>query len=165
MTILPTRAATTLHALLSTGLVAGLAVATGAPLLFPALGASAVIVFGAPTAPTSRPRNVVCSHLLGAVVGWCMLAAFGVAAERGGLSAPLDAAHATTGVLSLGLTTWLMLRLAIFHPAAGATTMIVGMGLLPQAHQIVSIVAAAALLCLYARIVLRRARIAYPWWT
>ena len=165
MTNQPTLAATTIHVLISTSLVAGLAVATGAPLLFPALGASAVIVFGAPTSPTSRPRNVVCSHLLGAVVGWCMLAAFGVAGERGGLSAPLDAVHAATGVISLALTTGLMLRLAIFHPAAGATTMIVGMGLLPHAHQIASIVGAAALLCVYARLVLRRAQVAYPWWT
>lgn len=141
----------TFHVTLSAAGAAGLAWLSGAPVLFPALGASAVIVFSDPRAPASQPRRVVGAQVLGAVVGWLCLASAGVAGQARGLSVPLDGTHALTGVTSLALTTGLMRRLDLQHPAAAATTLIVGLGLLPRVEHVAVIAGSSLLLALHAR--------------
>jgi hypothetical protein len=53
------------------------------------------------------------------------------------------------------LTTGLLLALALHHPPAGATTLIVALGLLPQAWQIGMVGASALLLVLLVRVLAR----------
>lgn len=61
------------HCGLSMLLVGALSLAMGQPLLIPAIGASAYVVFAAPEAEVAAPRNVLVGHLVGAIVGWLAL--------------------------------------------------------------------------------------------
>ncbi|MFN9787591.1 MAG: HPP family protein [Planctomycetia bacterium] len=156
----------------SAGLLAGaamallgvLAILVRAPLLFPAIGASAAVVALAPLSRGSQPRSIVLGHLAGALLGWAAVHWVADGAP-GGLAADLDARHAAAGALALGATVAALLRFDIPHPPAAATTMIVGMGLLPRLEHVLAIAAAAALLALFATAVQRLARRDAPWWS
>ncbi|MFI5640847.1 HPP family protein [Streptomyces goshikiensis] len=47
------------------------------PVLIPPLAASAALVHSAPTLPLAQPRGVIVGHLVGAAVGYAVLAASG----------------------------------------------------------------------------------------
>ncbi len=140
-----------------------LAWASGDPLLFPAIGASAMLLFTAPAAPISRPRCVLGSHIIAALVGWTWLRLLGLGDAPHPLSAPLDVWHMASGVLSLTCTAWLIRRCDVYHPPAGATTLIVGLGLLPATRHVLIIAAAAVLLALYAGLVFRSSKTISAW--
>jgi CBS-domain-containing membrane protein len=66
--------------------------------------------------------------------------------------------------LSLGLTAGLMVLLKSPHPPAGATTLIVSLGILRQPWQLVLLMIAVILLTLQALAINRLAGIPYPLW-
>jgi CBS domain-containing membrane protein len=66
--------------------------------------------------------------------------------------------------LSLGLTAGVMVLLRAPHPPAGATTLIVSLGLLTQPWQLVLLMGAVVLLTLQALVINRLAGISYPLW-
>src|SRR5437764_10898049 len=66
--------------------------------------------------------------------------------------------------LSLGLTAGLMVLLKSPHPPAGATTLIVSLGILRQPWQLVLLMAAVVLLTLQAIVINRLAGFPYPLW-
>src|SRR5947199_4484164 len=67
--------------------------------------------------------------------------------------------------LSLGLTSGVMVLLKSPHPPAGATTLIVSLGILRQPWQLVLLMAAVVLLTLQAIAINRLAGIPYPLWS
>ncbi|TET44343.1 MAG: HPP family protein [Dehalococcoidia bacterium] len=91
-------------------LIAGLSLEAEFLCLIVPLGATCVLIFAAPAAPFSQPRNVVLGHLLAALVGlafFCVLgSAFWVAALANGVAIALMVATKTV------------------HPPAGATALI-----------------------------------------
>lgn len=74
-------------------------------------GASAVLVFAAPTAPFSQPRNVIGGHLISALSGMAAFALFDSSAWW-----VLAAAN--------GLAIALMVATKTVHPPAGATSLL-----------------------------------------
>lgn len=144
-------------------LLGALALAAGEPLLFPAIGASAAVVAIAPLGRGSEPRSIVLGHVVGALLGWACVQLV-AAGSPGSLAAALDPRHAASGALALGATVAALLCFDIPHPPAAATTMIVGMGLLPRFEHVLAIAASAALLALCATATLRLARRDAPWW-
>ncbi len=74
-------------------------------------GASAVLVFAAPSAPFSQPRNVILGHLIAAVVGVAVYSLFPVTSWW-------------TLLLANGITIFLMVLLKAVHPPAGATPLL-----------------------------------------
>ncbi|MBV9614930.1 MAG: HPP family protein, partial [Ktedonobacteraceae bacterium] len=66
--------------------------------------------------------------------------------------------------LSLGLTAGVMVLLKAPHPPAGATTLIVSLGILRQPWQLVLLMVAVVLLTLQALAINRLAGIPYPLW-
>ena len=66
--------------------------------------------------------------------------------------------------LSLGLTAGVMVLLKSPHPPAGATTLIVSLGILRQPWQLVLLMGAVVLLTLQALAINRLAGIPYPLW-
>jgi len=141
----------------------GLALQVEAPLLFPAIGASAAVVAIAPSARASQPRSIVLGHVVGALLGFaCVQLVAGGA--QGSLASALDPRHATSGALALGSTVAALLFFDIPHPPAAATTMIVGMGLLPRLEHVYAIALSAALLALCVTATLRLARRDAAWW-
>jgi CBS-domain-containing membrane protein len=84
-------------------------------LLIASFGASAVLIFGAPKSPLAQPRNVLCGHLLAAVIGvalYKILAPWVWPAAALAVGLTVAATHATRSL----------------HPPAGATALIAIIG-------------------------------------
>ncbi len=79
-------------------------------VLFPPLGASAVLLYGAPAAPFSQPRNLIGGHLLAAFVGVLMNNLLGI--------------NYVSIALTVSLAIAIMLLTRTTHPPAGATAFI-----------------------------------------
>lgn len=150
---------------LSIGLLAAVAHATHSPFIFPSLGPTAFLLFHQPTAAASSPRNTLTGHFVGATLGWISLAAFGLLDAPSALLAGVSWAHVGAAALSLGGTSALMVLLRAPHPPAGATTLIVSLGLMPHLWQIPVLMAAVLLLLAQAFLLNRLAGIRYPFWT
>ena len=142
-----------------------LALVLGQPLVFPAIGASALVLFSQPLQPVSTPRNVVLSHAIAATIGLACLALFGRGGVQGSLAHLGDWRFLASGALALGMTIGAMGLARVVQPPAGATTMIVGMGLLPKPQHALAIVASAMILCVEAYAALRMAGLRYPVWS
>lgn len=150
---------------ISIGLLSAVALWTQEAFIFPSLGATAFILFYAPMAGPASPRNTLLGHTIGAVAGWLSLAAFGLLDAPSAMSAGVDWARVGAAGLSLGATSALMVLLRATHPPAGATALIVALGLMPRLDQIPVLLAAVLLLLAQAFGMNRLAGIAYPVWS
>lgn len=84
-------------------------------LMIGSLGASAVLLFGAPRSPLAQPRNVIGGHILSALVGvacWKLLHPFPWLAAAIAVSTAIAVMHATRTL----------------HPPGGATALIAVVG-------------------------------------
>jgi len=149
---------------MSIGLLALVALATGSPFIFPSLGATAFLQFHQPTAVTASPRNTLVGHLIGASVGWLCLAAFGLLDTPSAMAEGVTWARVGATALSLGGTSALMVLFNVIHPPAGATTLIVSLGLMPHLWQIPVLLGAVLMLTGQAFLINRLAGIRYPLW-
>lgn len=146
------------HCAVSVALLGVLSMLLGIPLVLPAVGASAYLVFADPDAPVAAPRNVLVGHALGAAIGWGMLVAFDLDGEASSLSAPLTWQRVAAVAGALSATIGVLRALRCSHPPAGATTMIVAMGLLPQARHLIDFTLAGAVVVVHAALATRLAR-------
>ncbi|HEX5416399.1 MAG TPA: HPP family protein [Chloroflexota bacterium] len=153
-----------INGFISISLMALVALITRAPFIFPSLGPTAFLLFYTPTAPPACPRNTLVGHLIGALAGWLSLVIFGLTAAPPALSAGVDWPRVGAAALSLALTSGLMVLLRVPHPPAGATTLIVSLGLLPYLWQLAVLMIAVALLTGQALVINRLAGIPYPIW-
>lgn len=139
--------------MLGIGLIGALSLWTHAPLLFPALGASTFILCAFPDAPPARLRNVVGAHTLAAAAGWLCFHFLGLVPGGASLVSGGGWEHVLAPMLALGITTAAMLALDLAHPPAGATTLIVSLGFLPQPWHIALVSGSSLLLVLHMRVV------------
>ena len=150
---------------ISIGLMAMLAVITGSPFIFPSLGPTAFLFFYTPTAPSASPRNTLIGHAVGATAGYLSLVVTGLTMAGPALTVGVTWPRVIAAGLSLGLTAGVMVLLKSPHPPAGATTLIVSLGILRQPWQLVLLMGAVVLLTLQAIAINRLAGIPYPLWS
>ena len=148
----------------SIGIMALAAWSTGQPLLFPSLGATAFLLFYSPRTAAASPRNTFCAHLIGAVMGFVCLVVFGLTDDAPALAMGFDATRVAACALSMGLTAGGMALFKVPHPPAGATTLIVSLGLLTTPLDMLALMAAVSALIIQAFVINRSAGIAYPAW-
>lgn len=86
--------------------------------LIGSFGATAVLVYGAPAAEFSQPRNVVGGHVVAALIGVCI---HRLASELGLDTLPTAAAAVALSIVGMHLTKTL-------HPPGGATALIAVIG-------------------------------------
>lgn len=153
-----------LNGLLSIGLMSLLALVTGSPFIFPSLGPTAFLFFYTPTAPTASPRNTVIGHLIGVLAGYFSLVVTGLTTAGPALAIGVTWPRVIAAALSLGLTAGLMVLLKSPHPPAGATTLIISLGLLTAPYKLVILMVAVVLLTIQAFVINRAAGIPYPIW-
>ncbi|HEU4643380.1 MAG TPA: HPP family protein [Gemmatimonadaceae bacterium] len=153
-----------INGFISIGLMATVALLSRQPFVFPSLGPTAFLFFYTPRAPAASPRNAMLGHLVGAVAGWVSLAAFGLLGAAPTVAAGVTAPRVAAAALSLGLTSGLMVLLRTPHPPAGATTLIVSLGLLRTPAQLLVLMVAVGLLALQAIVINRLAGLPYPLW-
>lgn len=153
------------NGVVSIGLMAAAAWATASPFIFPSLGPTAFLLFYTPTLASASPRNTVFGHLIGAGAGYLALLVFGLTEAAPALATSVTPARVGAAAVSLGLTSGLMVWLKVPHPPAGATTLIVSLGILRTPAQLAVLMVAVVLLTLQGYLINRAAGIDYPIWS
>lgn len=153
------------NGVISIAIMSAAAVLTGQALIFPSLGPTAFLLFYTPTVPAASPRNTICGHAIGAAVGYLSLVVFGLTAAPPALATEVTWARVGAAAMSLGLTSGLMVWLRVPHPPAGATTLIVSLGILRQPVQLLVLMIAVVLLVVQGYVINHLAGIDYPLWS
>ena len=149
---------------ISIGIMSALALVTHTAFIFPSLGPTAFLFFYTPTAPAASPRNTIVGHAIGVLAGYFSLVVTGLTMAGPALSVGVTWPRVLAAALSLGLTAGLMVLLRSPHPPAGATTLIISLGLLTKPLQLLILMVAVVLLTLQAFIINRLSGIPYPLW-
>lgn len=153
------------NGLIAIGIMALVAEVTGEPFVFPSLGPTAFLLFYTPMLATASPRNTMCGHAIGAAAGYLSLVLFGLTDAAPALATSVTGARVGAAALSLGLTSGAMVWARVPHPPAGATTLIVSLGILREPDQLVVLMVAVALLVVQGFVINRLAGIPYPVWS
>jgi CBS-domain-containing membrane protein len=147
------------------GLLGLLALLTGSPFVFPSLGPTAYLFFFSPLAEVSSPRNTILGHAIGLICGYAAFALAVASSPPFGLNPGVHGPRLLAAALSLSATGALMALLRVSHPPAGATTLIVSLGIISQPKELVIIEVAVILLTGQAFAINRLAGIPYPVWS
>lgn len=134
---------------LTIGLLALVAMLSGTPLVFPSLGPTAFMLFHDPHAEASSARNTILGHAIGIACGFAALWLTGLVNAPATMVEHLNLARVLCAAIALASTGLLMKLADLWHPPAGATTLIVALGFitLPY-HLLVMEVAIVALVIL-----------------
>jgi CBS domain-containing membrane protein len=146
-------------------ILATIAMLSKAPFIFPSLGASAVLMFYSPPLPTASPRSVVLGHAIGILCGYGALVVTGLQNSPSVMVMGVDNARIIAAAFSLALTGALMVYFRVTHPPAGATALVISLGVFTKPYQFPIMEAAAVILTLQAVIVNKLAGVDYPTWT
>jgi CBS domain-containing membrane protein len=152
------------NGVIAIALMAVAALATGEPFVFPSLGPTAFLLFYTPLLPAASPRNTLGGHLIGAAAGYLSLVVFGLTDAAPALATQVTGARVGAAALSLGLTSGVMVWAKVPHPPAGATTLIVSLGILRKPAQLAVLLLAVVLLVVQGFVINRLAGIDYPVW-
>ncbi len=153
------------NGLIAIAVMSLLAFVTGEPFIFPSLGPTAFLLFYTPLQPAACPRNTIAGHAIGAAAGYLALVVFGLTDARPALATSVTAGRVGAAALSLGLTSGAMVLARVPHPPAGATTLIVSLGIFRQPSQLVILMVAVGLLVVQGFGINRLAGIPYPLWS
>jgi CBS-domain-containing membrane protein len=145
-------------------LLAGIAMISKTPFIFPSLGPTAFLFFVSPTAPTASPRSTLIGHAVGILAGYGSLLLMGLEHAPPASAIGVDVSRIVAAALSLATTGAVMVLLRAAHPPAGATTLIVSLGIVTKPLYLVLIEVAVALLVLQALAINRLAGLKYPLW-
>ena len=152
------------NGLVAIGVMSAVAWATGQPFVFPSLGPTAFLLFYTPTVPAASPRNTIIGHAVGAGAGYLALVIFGLTNDPPALATEVTGGRIGAAALSLALTSAVMVWLRAPHPPAGATTLIVSLGILREPDQLAILMLAVVVLTLQGLVINRLAGIDYPTW-
>lgn len=141
-----------------------LALVSRNPFVFPSLGPTAYLLFFTPLATTASPRNTILGHAVGLVCGYGAFILTGAGALPFGAHHNIFWPRILAAALSLSSTGALMVLLDVSHPPAGATTLIVSLGIISKPAELVVIEVAVFLLVAQALAINRLAGLHYPWW-
>lgn len=98
------------------------------------------------------------------LAGYFSLVVTGLTTAGPALAVGVSGPRVVAAGLSLGLTAGLMVLLRAPHPPAGATTLIVSLGIITKPVQLVILMGAVVLLIVQALVINRLAGIPYPFW-
>lgn len=135
------------------------------PLLFPALGPSAFLLFSEPFSRSAAPRSVILGHSIGISVGyasWQLVSALNgqvVSLEQGGWPILLSAS------LAMAACSILLIYLSCPHPPSCASALIVAMGAASTGVALLGMAAGVLLLTLQATVINRLVGLKSPVWS
>lgn len=154
-----------INGFLTIAILAVVAMISHVPFVFPSLGPTAFLFFFTPLAPTASPRNTLIGHAIGILCGYGALWVTGLQDAPPISTAGVDAARVWAAALSLAATGALMILARAAHPPAGATTLIISLGVVTRPLHLVILEAAVALMVVQAIALNRLAGIDYPLWS
>ena len=145
-------------------LISVMAWLTDLPLIFPALGPSAFIMFSSPFSPPAAPRSVILGHLVGMSTGFIVWHAASfiydepVSIEAGGLPVCCSA------TLALAITSLLLVRLKCPHAPSAASALVVALGGVVDGRGLLVMALGVVILSAQAFVVHRLAGVNAPVW-
>lgn len=119
--------------------VGGIGIALSQPWLFPSLGPTVMVLSETPRQPAASPVNTLVGHLVGVVAGYLALAVVGLRSAPPVIVTGLDTDRVVAACLSLAVTVLVLQLLRTPHPPAGATTLIVSLGILARPAQMLAL--------------------------
>ena len=125
------------------------------PWLFPSMGPTVMLMFGSPEHPSARARNAAVGHAVGIAVGIGCLFLTGMNGHPSAPQAGLTPGYVLGAALSVALTMLILQLLKLPHAPAGATTMIISLGVIATPLGILSMAGALALTILAASALVR----------
>jgi CBS-domain-containing membrane protein len=143
-------------------ILAGLAMISHTPFVFPSLGPTAFLYFFKPKSAAARPHHALLGHAVEIVCGYGALWLLDLEHAGSAVQEGITVARMLAVALSLASTGALMILLRTVHPPAGATTLIVSLGMNTSPFHLFTIEVAVALLTLQAIIIDRLAHVDYP---
>ena len=152
------------NGLISITIMSAAAAITAQPLIFPSLGPTAFLLFYSPRAPVASPRNAIVGHLIGVFAGYLSLVIFGLTEHGPAFAEGVTWARVGAAAVSLGLTSGFMVWLLAPHPPAGATTLIISLGIMPKPSQQAFLMLAVVALVIQGLVINRFAGVDYPLW-
>lgn len=132
-----------------------LAMFTRIPFVFPSLGPTAFLLFFSPDAPGSRPHNTICGHAIGILCGYGALWLVGLQRDPSAMLEGVGFHRVLAAGLSLATTGAFMILLRAIHPPAGATTLIISLGIITQPFHLLMIEVAVVLMVVQAAMINR----------
>ncbi len=153
-----------INGFITIAILAGLAMVSGTPFVFPSLGPTVFLFFVTPTAATASPRNTIYGHAIGILCGYGALVLTGLQDAPAASVAGVDLNRVLAAALSLASTGALMVLCKSPHPPAGATTLIISLGIVTRPLHLAIIEVAVVLLTIQAFVINRLAGIEYPLW-
>ena len=154
-----------LSGFVSIGLMAAFAVTLHSPFIFPSLGPTAFHYFSRQTAPSASPRNAILGHLIGTIAGYFSLVVTGLTTAGPTIANDVTWPRVIAAALSLGLTAGLIIVFRASHAPAGATTLIISLGILTRPWQLVVLMIAIILLTLQAIAINHLFGVPLPLWS
>jgi CBS-domain-containing membrane protein len=127
--------------------VAGaIGIALKQPWLFPSLAPTLMVLAETPDEPAAHPRNVLVGHLVGIAAGLLALEATGLRSHPSAVQEGLSTRRVVAACIAIAVTALVLQLVRCAHPPAGATTLIVALGILRTNPQLRSMVLAVLLL-------------------
>jgi hypothetical protein len=154
-----------INGFISIGILCGLAMVFKTPFIFPSLGATAFLLFFTPTTPPASPRNTLCGHAVGITCAYAALWITGLEHAGPAIVTEIGWTRVLATALALGSTGAMMIFLNVPHPPAGATALIVSLGIISKPAYLFVLEGAVALLVGQAIIINRLTGVRYPLWT
>lgn len=153
-----------INGFVSIAVMAVAALLTHTPFVFPSLGPTAFLFFFTPLAPSSSPRNALYGHAIGILCGYGSLWLVGLEHAPSAMQEGVNLPRVIAAALSLAATGALMILFRVAHPPAGATTLIISLGLVVRPLDLLAIEVAVALLAVQAIALNHLAGLDYPLW-
>jgi CBS domain-containing membrane protein len=153
-----------INGFITIALLALLALVSRNPFVFPSLGPTAYLLFFSPLAKASSPRNTIYGHAIGIICGYAAYVVTGAGAVPFGIHPGIFWPRILAAALSLSATGAFMVLLAVSHPPAGATTLIISLGIISKPRELAIIEVAVFLLVAQALVINRLAGLRYPFW-
>lgn len=145
------------------GAVGVIAAVLHQPWVFPSLGPTAFIVFASPLAAAASPRNVLTGHLIAILAGVLALLAVGLYGQAPDLE-DMTWQRVVAVMIALALTLATMTWLGVPHAPAGATTLIVALGLISDPVDFAVMMLAVVVLIVVAMVINRIHGVKTPYW-
>lgn len=146
-----------INGFITIAILAGVAMVSHTPFVFPSLGPT-------PLSPTASPRHTVYGHAIGIICGYGSLLLTHLHHAAPATIVGVDSSRILAAALSLAATSAVMILLKAAHPPAGATTLIISLGIVTKPSYLLVIEIAVVLLVAQAIVINRLAGLDYPLW-
>ncbi|WP_019808872.1 HPP family protein [Saccharomonospora halophila] len=121
------------------GIVGAVGLAADQPYVFPSLGPTVLLFFESPLRRSASALCTVVGHGVGMAAGIGTLWAYGLVHAPSVLTEGLTVPRVLAAATAVGVTAFVLLAVRCPHPPAGATTLLIGLGLLTTGGELLTI--------------------------